>query len=100
MARDYNTSRKHKDTHRFDKFYNIIIIGYINPSRCKLPPNTTVEEAIPVEIGQDGKPYPAQCVMYRNISVDNSTMACPAGYEYQSDGFDINDGTITIEVQI
>ena len=62
---------------------------------CAIPPGSTFNETIPMGM-QYGVPAPEQCVMYSNLSVDNSTTECTHGYYYDpASGY---DSTIVTEV--
>ncbi|XP_077995052.1 organic cation transporter protein-like [Glandiceps talaboti] len=62
--------------------------GFPEAYYCQVPTGALVNETIPVsEIDDDGYPVYESCVMYTNLTVDNSTTSCMDGWYYESETF-------------
>ena len=62
----------------------ISFLGAVPDHHCKVPTDERLRETIPSVVGDDGSLTFVQCEQYVNVSVDNSTVPCDNGWEYNS----------------
>ncbi|XP_022108721.1 organic cation transporter protein-like isoform X1 [Acanthaster planci] len=59
----------------------ISFLGAVPGHHCKVPAGEQLEETVPKVTGDNGEEY-SKCFKYVNITVDNETMPCDEGWNY------------------